>query len=75
MNTRNKSEGNIKALCFSRRRINTNQWVCSGLLPGIAGQTGAEQCVSDGDGDEMLMEPAVHPAVWYDVVAVAYGTT
>lgn len=49
--------------------------VCSSLLPGIAGQTGTEQCVSNGNGDKMLMEPAIHPAVWYDIVSVAYSTT
>ncbi len=47
----------------------------SSVLPGVAGQAGAEQCVSNGNGDKMLMQPAVHPAVWYNVVSIAYSTT
>lgn len=42
--------------------------------PGIAGQTGAQHRVSNGDGGEVLMEPGVHPAVWHDIMPVAYGT-
>ena len=45
------------------------------VLPGVAGQAGTEQCVSDGDGHKVLVEQAVHPAVWHHVVPVAYGTT
>lgn len=44
------------------------------VLPGIAGEAGAEQRVSDGDGDEMLVEQTVDPAVGHHVVAVAHGT-
>lgn len=47
----------------------------SRLLPGIAGQTGTEQRVSNGNGDKMLLQPAVHPAVRDDIVAVTYSTT
>lgn len=43
--------------------------------PGVTGQAGTEQGVSDGDGDKMLMQPAVHPAVGHDVVAIAYCTS
>lgn len=42
---------------------------------GITGQTGAEKCVSNSDGDKMLMKPAVHQAVRHDVVSIANGTT
>lgn len=45
------------------------------FLPGIAGQAGTEQCVSNGNGDKMLMEQTVYPAIWHDVVSIAYGTT
>lgn len=44
-------------------------------LPGVAGQAGAEQSVSNGDVHKVLVQPRVHPAVWNDVGAVAYGTT
>lgn len=53
----------------------TSLWELQLEESGIAGQAGAEQCVSNGNGDKMLMEPAVHPAVWHDVVSVAHGTT
>lgn len=43
--------------------------------PGVAGQAGTEQCVSNGNGDKMLMEPSVHPAIWHDIVSVAQGTS
>lgn len=46
-----------------------------GISPGVAGQAGTEQRVSDGDGDKVLVEPAVHQAVWHGVVPVAHGTT
>lgn len=42
--------------------------------PRVAGHTGAEQRVSDADDDKVLLQPAVHPAVGDDVVAIAYGT-
>lgn len=45
------------------------------LLPGIAGQAGAEHRVPDGNGNKMLMKPSVHPTLWHDVVSVAYGTS
>lgn len=45
------------------------------LLPGITGHAGAEQRVPDGDENEMLMKPTVHPAVWHHIVTVADGTT
>lgn len=53
----------------------TPLWELQLQEPGIAGQAGAEQCVSNSNGDKMLMDPAVHPAVWHDIESVAYGTT
>lgn len=43
--------------------------------PGVAGQAGAEDTVSHCNGDKVLLQPAVHPAVGDDVVTVADGTT
>lgn len=59
----------------SRPQSFTSLWELQLEEPGVAGQTGAEQCVSNGDGDKMLMKPAVHPAVWYDIASITYSTT
>lgn len=62
---------NIYFLCKPRRTGNVH----SSFLPGIAGQAGTEQCVPNGNGDKILMEQTVYPAIWHDVVSIAYGTT
>lgn len=41
--------------------------------PGVAGQTGAEERVPDADDDEVVLQPAVDPAVGDGVAAVADG--
>lgn len=59
----------------SRPQSFTPLWELQLQEPGVAGQTGAEHRVRHGNGDKVLMEPAVHPAVRYDIVAVAYSAT
>lgn len=41
--------------------------------PGVAGQAGAEERVPDADDDEVVLQPAVDPAVGDGVAAVADG--
>lgn len=50
-----------------------NSGDASSRSPGVAGQAGAEDTVPHCDGDKVLLQPAVHPAVRDDVVAVADG--
>lgn len=52
-----------------------NSGDASSRSPGVAGQAGAEDTVPHCDGDKVLLQPAVHPAVRDDVVAVADGAT
>lgn len=43
------------------------------VLPGVAGHAGADDRVEHGEGEEPLMEHAVHPLVWENVRRVADG--
>ena len=45
------------------------------LSPGVAGEAGAEDGVSHGNGDVVVMQPAVDPAVRHDVGPARDGTT
>lgn len=53
----------------------TLAWELQFKKPGVAGQTGAEQRVADGNDHKISVKPSVNPTVWNHVGPVANGTT
>lgn len=64
--------GNGGRTAASQRRKATSGEILPS--PRVAGEAGAEQRVPHADDDEVLLQPAVDPAVGDDVVSVADGT-
>ena len=48
-------------------------WEC--FSPGVAGEAGAEDGVAHGNGDVVVMQPAVDPVVRHDIRPIRDGTT